>query len=136
MDSLTFLVVDDSATIRQLLTLTLRKFNSGSHLKIIEATDGREALEKVRMAHYDLVLTDIKMPNIDADALLTLLAETGYQGKILVVSGQDNDTLRAVADNGERLGLVRPDTMQKPIDVSALRLMLGNLWRDARARVA
>ena len=40
MDSLTFLVVDDSATIRQLLTLTLRKFNSGSHLKIIEATDG------------------------------------------------------------------------------------------------
>lgn len=101
MDSLTFLVVDDSATIRQLLTLTLRKFNSGSHLKIIEATDGREALDKVRMAHYDLVLTDIKMPNMDGLEFLhrvrTELENTTLPVIIISTKGEEEDVARGMA---------------------------------------
>ena len=101
MDSLTFLVVDDSATIRQLLTLTLRKFNSGSQLKIIEATDGREALEKVRMAHYDLVLTDIKMPNMDGLEFLhrvrTELENTTLPVIIISTKGEEEDVARGMA---------------------------------------
>ena len=101
MDSLTFLVVDDSATIRQLLTLTLRKFNSGSNLKIIEATDGREALEKVRMAHYDLVLTDIKMPNMDGLEFLhrvrTELENTTLPVIIISTKGEEEDVARGMA---------------------------------------
>lgn len=101
MDSLTFLVVDDSATIRQLLTLTLRKFDGGSQLKIIEATDGREALEKVRMAHYDLVLTDIKMPNMDGLEFLhrvrTELENTSLPVVIISTKGEEEDVARGMA---------------------------------------
>jgi two-component system chemotaxis response regulator CheY len=101
MDSKTFLVVDDSATIRQLLTLTLRKFNGGGPLKIIEATDGREALEKVRMAHYDLVLTDIKMPNMDGLEFLhrvrTELENTTVPIIIISTKGEEEDVARGMA---------------------------------------
>jgi two-component system, chemotaxis family, chemotaxis protein CheY len=101
MESRTFLVVDDSATIRQLLTLTLRKFNGGGQLKIIEATDGREALEKVRMAHYDLVLTDIKMPNMDGLEFLhrvrTELENTTLPIIIISTKGEEEDVARGMA---------------------------------------
>lgn len=101
MESRTFLVVDDSATIRQLLTLTLRKFNGGGQLKIIEATDGREALEKVRMAHYDLVLTDIKMPNMDGLEFLNRVRNE-LENKtlpIVIIStkGEEEDVARGMA---------------------------------------
>ena len=101
MESKTFLVVDDSATIRQLLTLTLRKYNGGSPLKIIEATDGREALEKVRLAHYDLVLTDIKMPNMDGlefvQRVRTELANTELPIIIISTKGEEEDVARGMA---------------------------------------
>ena len=101
MESKTFLVVDDSATIRQLLTLTLRKFNGGGQLKIIEATDGREALEKVRMAHYDLVLTDIKMPNMDGLEFLhrvrTELDNKTLPIVIISTKGEEEDVARGMA---------------------------------------
>jgi two-component system chemotaxis response regulator CheY len=101
MESKTFLVVDDSATIRQLLTLTLRKFNGAGQLKIIEATDGREALEKVRMAHYDLVLTDIKMPNMDGLEFLhrvrTELDNKTLPIVIISTKGEEEDVARGMA---------------------------------------
>ena len=101
MEPKTFLVVDDSATIRQLLTLTLRKFNGGAQLRIIEATDGREALEKVRMSHYDLVLTDIKMPNMDGLEFLqrvrTELANAALPIIIISTKGEEEDVARGMA---------------------------------------
>ena len=101
MESKTFLVVDDSATIRQLLTLTLRKYNGGGQLKIIEATDGREALEKVRMAHYDLVLTDIKMPNMDGlefvHKVRTELENASLPIIIISTKGEEEDVARGMA---------------------------------------
>ena len=93
-------------------------------------------LELVRQLKPAILSIDVRMPNIDADGLLSLLAEKGYSGKILIVSGQDKDTLNAVADNGQRLGLSRPETMQKPIDIQHLRQILGALWREARSQVA
>lgn len=128
----TLLAVDDDASSAELIVRIAERCG----FEAFATSDPRGVLELIRQLNPTILSIDIKMPNIDADGLLSLLAETGYQGKILVVSGQDTETLRAVADNGERLGLLRPETMQKPIDIGALRLILGNLWRDAKARVA
>jgi two-component system chemotaxis response regulator CheY len=59
------LVVDDSATFRQLLCMGLSRVEVTSHASITEATDGEDALSKVRSGHFDLVLTDIRMPRLD-----------------------------------------------------------------------
>jgi two-component system, chemotaxis family, chemotaxis protein CheY len=119
MESKTFLVVDDSATIRQLLTLTLRKYNGGGQLKIIEATDGREALEKVRMAHYDLVLTDIKMPNMDGlefvHKVRTELENTTLPIIIISTKGEEEDVAKGMA-MGATAYLTKPVSAPKLLE--------------------
>jgi two-component system chemotaxis response regulator CheY len=129
MDSTTFLVVDDSATIRQLLTLTLRKYSRGGQLKIIEATDGREALEKVRLASYDLVLTDIKMPNMDGlefvHRVRTELNNAALPIIIISTKGEEDDVARGMA-----LGATA--YLTKPVSAPKLLETIGRiLSRDS-----
>ena len=65
MGSRSLLVVDDSATFRQLLCLSLQRVDGISKGDITEASDGAEALDKVKSHTFDLVLTDIRMPRMD-----------------------------------------------------------------------
>jgi CheY-like chemotaxis protein len=65
MGSRSLLVVDDSATFRQLLCLSLQRVGGISKGDITEASDGAEALDKVKSHSFDLVLTDIRMPRMD-----------------------------------------------------------------------
>ena len=59
------LVVDDSATFRQLLCMSLARVDGIVPSNITEAVDGEDALNKVKNGTFDLVLTDIRMPNMD-----------------------------------------------------------------------
>jgi two-component system sensor histidine kinase EvgS len=59
------LVVDDDPTIRWLTTRKLQKLGLG----VDQAVDGAAGLEKVLGQHFDLVLTDCHMPNMDGVAL-------------------------------------------------------------------
>jgi two-component system chemotaxis response regulator CheY len=65
MTNKSLLVVDDSATMRQLLCMTLTRVDGITQANITEASDGAEALDKVRSGSFDLVLTDIRMPGMD-----------------------------------------------------------------------
>lgn len=66
--SKSILVVDDSPSMRQLLSATLRSAN----YQVIEASDGQEALDYARKHPVDLVLTDVNMPHMDG---ITLIAQ-------------------------------------------------------------
>lgn len=59
------LAVDDSASIRQMVTLTLKM---AGH-EIVEASDGADGLSKAKGDKFDLVLTDVNMPNMDGITL-------------------------------------------------------------------
>lgn len=61
----TILTVDDSASMRQMVTFTLK---SAGH-EVTEAVDGVDALEKARQGNYELVITDVNMPNMDGITL-------------------------------------------------------------------
>jgi len=65
MTNKSLLVVDDSATMRQLLCMTLTRVDGITQANITEASDGKDALDKVRNGSFDLVLTDIRMPGMD-----------------------------------------------------------------------
>ena len=58
----TILVVDDSATMRQLIGLTLRKVKG---CRVLEAPNGAEAAARLGSGSIDLIITDIKMPEMD-----------------------------------------------------------------------
>ena len=60
------LAVDDSASMRQMVAFTLK--NAGH--EVLEAADGREALEIARKTPVNLVLSDVNMPNMDGIQLI------------------------------------------------------------------
>ena len=62
----TILTVDDSASMRQMVTFTLK----GAGYDVIEAIDGVDALDKAKGSNPDAVLTDIHMPNMDGITLI------------------------------------------------------------------
>ena len=59
------LIVDDEAEIRE----TLAEILSGAQHYVVTAGSGREALERMAADHYDVILTDIRMPDLDGRTL-------------------------------------------------------------------
>ncbi len=57
----TILIVDDSASVRQVVGLTLR----GAGYEVVAAEDGRDALSKLDGRKLHLVISDVNMPNMD-----------------------------------------------------------------------
>lgn len=57
----TIMIVDDSASIRQVVGMTLR----GAGFDVIEAMDGKDALSKLSGQKVHLVISDVNMPNMD-----------------------------------------------------------------------
>lgn len=67
------LAVDDSPSMRQMVSFTLK---SAGH-EVTEASDGKEALTCAQKAKFDLVLTDVNMPNMDGISLIRELRKLG-----------------------------------------------------------
>ena len=61
------LVVEDSSTMRQLICMALRKIEG---IVLVEAADGKDALNKLSEITPDLLLTDLNMPELDGFALI------------------------------------------------------------------
>src|SRR5271165_41973 len=69
------LTVDDSASVRQMVSFTLR----GAGYEVAEAVDGKDGLDKVRGGKFDLLITDLNMPNIDGIQLIAAVRKLpGY----------------------------------------------------------
>jgi len=60
------LAVDDSASIRQMVSFTLK----GAGYEVVEAVDGRDALSKLNSNPIHMVITDLNMPNLDGIGLV------------------------------------------------------------------
>ena len=84
----TILVVDDEAEIRE----TLAEILTGARHRVVTASSGREALERMAAEHYDVILTDIRMPDLDGRALYQEIERRwpGQAGRVVFVTG---DTL-------------------------------------------
>ena len=65
------LAVDDSASMRQMVSFTLK----GAGYEVIEAVDGQDALGKAKGRVADVVLTDVNMPNMDGIELIRQLRQ-------------------------------------------------------------
>jgi len=118
MGNKNFLVVDDSATFRQLLCMSLTRLDGISQGDITEAVDGQDALSKVKDNNFDLVLTDIRMPNMDGlefvNKVRTELKRTELPIIIISTKGADEDI-----EKGMQLGA--SGYLSKPIQMSKLR---------------
>ncbi|MCU7835509.1 MAG: response regulator [gamma proteobacterium symbiont of Taylorina sp.] len=62
----TILAVDDSTSMRQMVTFTLK----GAGYDVIDAADGQQALDIAKTRSFDLVLSDVNMPVMDGITLI------------------------------------------------------------------
>ena len=98
MPEYNFLVVEDSPTMRQLITFALKRI-PGS--KVIEANDGIDALKKLSTQMFDIILTDINMPIMDGLKLVSMVRNDPVHKAIPIViittEGADEDRKRGLS---------------------------------------
>jgi two-component system chemotaxis response regulator CheY len=84
----TILAVDDSASMRQMIKLTLR--NAG--YEVIEAGDGQQALTQARQNAFHMILTDLNMPVMDGMVFIRELRKLpAYMGVPIVFVTTESD---------------------------------------------
>ncbi len=109
------LIVDDEQSYRQLLSLV---FEGDGHT-IRTAINGRDALEILQTEPADVVISDVKMPDMDGIEMLQALRETQPElGVILMTAFASVETAR------EAFKLGADDFIQKPFDVEELKLIV------------
>lgn len=112
----TVLTVDDSASIRQMVSFTLKS----SGYEVTEAVDGQDGLDKAKSKSFDLVLSDQNMPRMDGLTLIkSLRALPQYRSTpILMLTTESGDAMKAAGKAAGATGwLVKPFDPQKLTDV-------------------
>jgi CheY-like chemotaxis protein len=115
------LVVDDSATTRMLISLTLKK---GESFHIIEASNGSEAVARLDSESVDMVLTDINMPEMNGLELISHIREQHSKQNIpiIVITTKGEESAR---DRGLSLGANA--YILKPISGAKLQSLVKEL---------
>ena len=124
------LIVDDEAEIRDALTEILA---SAQH-RVVAVASGREALERLAGEHFDAIITDIRMPDIDGRALYQEIARRWPERtrRVVFVTG---DTLASALREFVN-GSGRP-VIEKPFMPSEVRRVIADLAVDGkRTRLA
>jgi len=126
--SMKVLVVDDSKTLRRIL---IRELNSIGITNISEAGDGNEALERLRVESFDLMLLDMEMPELDGLGVLKVVKSTpelSYLPVIIVSSAEDFDRIVECIQVGAE------DYLPKPFNAVLLKARVFSSLEKKRLR--
>ena len=117
------LIAEDDLELRQLFRHVLLK--NGYTVKGV--SDGQEALDVLEKDYYDLIISDIMMPNMDGYELVRSLRDAGDSIPVLMVTAKD-------AFDDMRMGFLSgtDDYMVKPVNINELVLRVGALLRRAQ----
>lgn len=113
----TVLSVDDSSSIRQMVSFTLK----GAGYEVIEAVDGQDGLDKAKTKTVDMVLTDQNMPRMDGLTLIkNLRGMSSYKSvPILMLTTESGDAMKAQGKAAGATGwLVKPFDPAKLLEVT------------------
>lgn len=120
------LIVEDSATMRQLLVFALKRLKD---IEIVEAQDGMDGLRKLTEDHFDLVFVDINMPVLDGMKLISLMRGepnlTSISICVITTEGAEEDRERAIM-LGANEYLTKPIQATKVLAVAKSLLKQGD----------
>ncbi|MBN2227502.1 MAG: response regulator [candidate division Zixibacteria bacterium] len=115
----TILVVDDEEVMREFLFEVLEDF------EVEKASDGDEAITILRHRHFDLVITDMKMPRVTGEEVVKFVRETHPDSKVIVISGYSS--LHSVSST---VGYGIDAFLSKPFTINQLRLEVDKALRE------
>ncbi|KNF08073.1 response regulator [Gottschalkia purinilytica] len=118
LSNIRLLLVEDEELARDELSRFLKRRVG----KLYIAQNGLEGLEKIKEYDPDMIVTDLKMPNMDGLEMIRTARKNGYDGAVIIVSAlSDSETILKAVD----VGIVK--YMVKPVDTEKLILTMGDL---------
>ena len=117
MTTKTVLIVDDSATMRNMIKAVATEMGFEIHT----AQDGEKAYRMCEHQKFDIVITDINMPNMDGIELIRLLreSENAKYTPILVITTEGGDNVKQAGKAAGASGWIvkpfNPDTLKRAV---------------------
>jgi DNA-binding NarL/FixJ family response regulator len=128
------LIADDHPIVRTGLRET---FEKEPDLEVVgEASNGREVVEKVRELSPDVVILDLRMPEMDGLSAMRTLQEAGNKTKILVLTGSGDKDEYIQAMRLGCCGIVLKKTAPDLIVKSIRKVHQGEIWLDSNTTAA
>lgn len=117
------LIAEDDKELRLLFQRVLTR----SGYAVQGACDGKEALAMLDKDYFDLIISDVMMPNVDGYELVSSIRDSGINIPVLMISAKDAyDDMRQGFLSGS------DDYMVKPVNVNEMVLRVGALLRRAQ----
>lgn len=117
------LVVDDEQGLRDVLSIMLKR----TGYAVTSVADGEEAVELLNKEIFDLVITDLRMPNVDGMEVLKVAKSASPETVVLVI------TAFASADSAvEAMKQGAYDYLTKPFQVDEVQLIIRNALEKRR----
>ncbi|MEX5214965.1 MAG: response regulator [Nitrospiraceae bacterium] len=107
------LVVDDSEEIRTLMAC----FLTGEGYLVSEACDGTEALKRLQVEPFDVVVTDFEMPGLNGLEVMAHAHEQDNHRPVIIVSGLGTDLSRRAVELGAYAWLTKPLSRHLFLDI-------------------
>ena len=119
MADLKILAVDDSPTMRRIIINTLKR---AGYNEVVEATDGKDAMAKLKVEKVNFVITDWNMPKMDGLTFVTMLRSMEEYKSIpilMVTTRSVKDDIVEALKAGVNNYIVKPftpDTLKQKIE--------------------
>jgi DNA-binding NtrC family response regulator len=123
MESMKILVVDDEAPIREMIKKGLSQMGGYS---VEVAQNGKEAIEKLEKDIFDLVLTDIKMPEMDGLELLKNIKGTRPEMMVILMTAYGS-----IETAVEAMRIGANDYITKPINFDDLLIHISKVQKES-----
>ena len=105
LSGLRILVVEDAADIREVFAILLRA--EGAH--VVPAANGREALEALAHQTFDVIMSDLGLPDVQGDALIRqMLATARNRVRVVVITGYGEPYLTRARQAGAEVVFIKP----------------------------
>ncbi|MCX6583259.1 MAG: sigma-54 dependent transcriptional regulator [Candidatus Aminicenantes bacterium] len=114
-EQLKILVIDDDPSIRNMLAIVLKK--SGFQVTCTES--GKTSLEKLKKESFDLIISDIKMPDIDGIELLKKIKTISPEIPVIMITA-----FASANDAVEAMKLGAEDYVTKPFSLDELKIII------------
>src|SRR5512142_699963 len=109
------MIVDDSASLRQVVAIALK----GAGSEVVEASDGKDALGKLNGTRFNLIISDVNMPNMDGVTFLTelkKLPEHKFTPVIMLTTEGAEEMKQRGREAGAKAWVVKPFKPDQMLD--------------------
>ncbi len=110
MDHLKILICDDESELRNNLQSLLENSLTGSQIEFTHAANGIEAVSAVRLKSFDIILMDVKMPELDGLEALRMIKDQDPRTFVVIMTAHSNlqDAIQAIKEGAY-------DYLEKPL---------------------